>query len=83
MDEMIWAFEQLSDDDNDAQFHSGVSDIEWKVSKLDADGKPLLWEMAKGPKDTRKFDRKGYMKHQERIRNGTRLFGKYYQNLWD
>jgi hypothetical protein len=83
MDEMIWAFEQLSDDNNDAQFHSGEHDIEWKVSKEDAEGKPLLWEMGKGPKDTHKFDKKGYMKHHERIRNGTRLFGKYYQNLWD
>ena len=83
MSEMIWAFEQLCDEDHDAQFHTGESDIDWKVSKTDEAGKPLLWEMAKGPNDTRKFDKKGYMKHQERIRNGTRLFGKYYQNLWD
>jgi hypothetical protein len=83
MDEMIWAFEQMCDEDNDAQFHTGESDIEWKVSKYDKEGKPLLWQMGKGPNDTRKFDKKGYMKHQERIRNGTRLFGKYYQNLWD
>ena len=83
MDEMIWAFEQICDEDNDAQFHTGESDIEWKVSNYDSAGKPVLWEMAKGPNDTRKFDKKGYMKHQERIRNGTRLFGKYYQNLWD
>ena len=81
--EMIWAFEQLADDDNDAQFHTGVHDVDWKVSSTDEAGKPLLWEMAKGPKDTSKFDKKAYMKHQDRIRNGTRLFGKYYQNLWD
>jgi len=83
MSEMIWAFEQMCDEDNDAQFHTGVHDTEWKVSSTDADGKPLLWQMAKGPNDTSKFDKKGYMKHQDRIRNGTRLFGKYYQNLWD
>ena len=83
MAEMIWAFEQMCDEDSDAQFHTGESDIEWKVSEYDKEGKPLLWEMGKGPKDTRKFDKKGYMKHHERIRNGTRLFGKYYQNLWD
>ena len=28
-------------------------------------------------------DKKGYTKHHERISNGTRLFGKYYQALWD
>ena len=84
MDEMIWAFEQLSDDDHDAKFHTGESDIVWVPSeKLDDKGKPLTYEMKRGPKDTRKFDKKGYMKHHERIRNGTRLFGKYYQNLWD
>ena len=28
-------------------------------------------------------DRKGMEKEQERISNGFRLFGKYYENLWD
>ena len=84
LDEMIWAFEQMCDEDNDAQFHTGEHDMLWVPSKeLDANGKPLTYEMKRGPKDTSKFDKKGYMKHQERIRNGTRLFGKYYQNLWD
>ena len=83
MDEMIWAFEQLADD-WEAQFHTGKSDVVWVPSKeLDAKGKPVTYEMKAGPKDTRKFDKKGYTKHHERIRNGTRLFGKYYQNLWD
>jgi len=84
LDEMIWSFEQLCDDDNDSQFHTGVHDTLWVPSKeLDAKGKPLTYQMAKGPNDTSKFDKKGYAKHQDRIRNGTRLFGKYYQSLWD
>jgi hypothetical protein len=78
MDEMIWAFEQLCDENNDAQFHTGVSDRYF--TKPDEKG---LCEWKKGPNDTSKFDKKGYMKHHERIRNGTRLFGKYYQSLWD
>jgi len=83
MDEMIWAFEQLADD-WEAQFHTGKSDIVWIPSKeLDAKGKPLTYEMKKGPKDTRKWDKKGYMKHSARIDNGTRLFGKYFRALWD
>jgi len=28
-------------------------------------------------------DKIGLKKHQERINNGLRLFGKYYTNLWD
>lgn len=84
LDEMIWAFEQLCDENHDAKFFSGESDIIWVPNKeLDANGKPLTYEMKRGPKDTHKFDKKGYTKHQERIANGTRLFGKYYQALWD
>jgi hypothetical protein len=29
------------------------------------------------------FDMKAYKKHQARIDNGLRLFGRYYQGLWD
>ena len=84
MDEMIWAFEQLADDEWEAQFHTGKSDIVWVPSKeLDAKGKPRTYEMKKGPKDTRKWDKKGYMKYSARIDNGTRLFGKYFRALWD
>lgn len=28
-------------------------------------------------------DKDGYLKFQDRIVNGTKLFGKYYHNLWD
>ena len=83
MDEMIWAFEQLADD-WEAQFHTGTSDIIWVPSKeLDAKGKPITYEMKSGPKDTRKWDKKGWTKHSARIDNGTRLFGKYFRALWD
>jgi hypothetical protein len=84
MDEMIWAFEQLADDSWEEQYFTGKSDIVWVPSKeLDAKGKPLTYEMKKGPGDTRKYDKKGYMKHSARIDNGTRLFGKYFRALWD
>lgn len=96
MDEMIWAFTQLTDEDNDAQFHSGVMD-HW-TQPVDEDGNVLgpavpfgskdkvdapLYQMVDGPNHTAVFDSDGYNKHQNRIRNGCRLFGKYYQNLWD
>jgi hypothetical protein len=56
----------------------------WIPSKeLDAKGRPLTYEMKKTPKDTRKYDKKGWTKHSERIDNGVRLFGKYYRALWD
>ena len=84
LDEMIWAFEQLVDDEHDAKFFTGESDIVWEPSKeLDANGKSLTYEMKRGPKDTRKFDKKGFTKHNARIDNGVRLFGKYFRALWD
>jgi len=84
MDEMIWAFEQLVDDTWEEQYFTGKSDIVWIPSKeLDAKGKPLTYEMKRGPKDTRKWDKKGYAKHNARIDNGLRLFGKYFRALWD
>jgi len=97
MGEMIWAFEQLNNDDNDAQFHSGESEILWQA--LDKDHNPLGepediksrtkhedvvgYQMVKGPNDTRKYDVKGHKKHEARIAAGLMLFGKYYRNLWD
>ena len=84
LDEMIWAFEELVDDTWEEQYFSGKSDIFWVPSKqLDAKGRPLTYEMKKSPKDTRKYDKKGWTKHSARIDNGVRLFGKYYRALWD
>ena len=39
--------------------------------------------MEKGPKHTQEWDREGWTNHHKRIDNGTKLFGKYYRNLWD
>ena len=84
LDEMIWAFQELVDDTWEEQYFSGKSDIFWVPSKqLDAKGRPLTYEMKKSPKDTRRYDKKGWTKHSERIDNGVRLFGKYYRALWD
>jgi len=33
--------------------------------------------------DYNKWDREGANAHQERMTNGFKLFGKYYENLWD
>ena len=40
-------------------------------------------QMKKGPKDTFKIDKDALTKHQKRMTNGFRLFGKYYEGLWD
>ncbi len=83
LDEMIWAFEQLCDEDHDAQFHTGVRDTKSVPCEWDENGKPTMFTFEKGPNDTSHFDIEGYQKHNERINNGLRLFGKYYRGLWD
>lgn len=80
LDEMIWAFSQILDEDADMKFYSGISDLEWEEVEV---GGETLFEMKKGPNDTRTFDKEGYDKWFNRKQNGLRLFGKYYNSLWD
>ena len=85
--EMIFAFEKKCQDDWTAEFHSGEHDIEWVP--VDKDGNRVdrkdakYHEMRRGPNDTHQWDQAGQQVVQERITNGFRLFGKYYEGLWD
>ena len=84
LDEMIWAFEQHQPDvDWEAQYTTGKIDFRSEPCNWDADGKPTLYQLKEGPKHTAVTDWVGRQKHQDRITNGFRLFGKYYQGLWD
>ena len=71
--EMIWAFEQELKDDDEAQFfdHSECGDEKFP------------WNEAGQYISKIKVDEKGLEAHQKRKANGFKLFGKYYQNLWD
>ena len=71
--EMIWAFEQKTDDDADSQFfdHSECGDEKFPWNK---DGQYV---------SKIKYDSEGHKAWQDRMQNGFRLFGKYYCNLWD
>jgi hypothetical protein len=69
LDEMIWAFEQKVDDEAESKFfdHSKCND----KSPWDKDYiRP-------------EYDKKGYEAWAKRKTNGFRLFGKYFENLWD
>ena len=75
--EMIFAFESKHEDWEE-QFYSGESDITWEpVENSDC------FELVNGPNHTFEIDMDGMKKYQERITNGFRLFGKYYEGLWD
>ena len=67
--EMIWAFEQKTIDDADSQF----------FDHSDCDDK-APWETDFG---RIKYDAEGHKVWQARKANGFRLFGKYYEALWD
>lgn len=78
MDEMIFAHQSKLDDDWQEQFFTGVADY---VHEKDESGK--LYQMKEGPNHTQKVDWDGMKAYEARIQNGFRLFGKYYQGLWD
>jgi hypothetical protein len=77
LDEMIFAFDSKVNDGWEDQFETGVSDLQWK--QLEGG----MSQMVEGPNHTKVYDWEGRKAYEERISNGFRLFGKYYQNLWD
>ena len=68
LDEMIWAFEQKVKDDDENEFFDHSGDRGMPWDK-DYVGPKVDWE--------------GLRAHQARKTNGYRLFGKYYEGLWD
>ena len=83
LDEMIFAFEHKNDNSWQESFSSGEFDYKSVACEWDENGKPKLFNIVEGPNHTYKCDYEGMRAVEERIQNGFRLFGKYYQNLWD
>ena len=87
MGEMIFAFECKVDDSWEDAFREGDHDIVW--IPVDAAGNEVpkgdhkYYQMGHGPQDTYRCDYEGMQVVEARIQNGFRLFGKYYQALWD
>jgi hypothetical protein len=77
MKEMIFAFESKVDDSWEAQFETGESDHEF--IKLENG----MSQMVDGPNHTKVYDWEARKAYEARIQNGFRLFGKYFQSLWD
>lgn len=69
MDEMIWAHEQIADKSGEEKFFD-YSEVKENTSVTDR-------IMAL------KVDEGGLKAYEDRIKNGLRLFGKYYRGLWD
>lgn len=73
LDEMIWAFEQKANHNSEDQF--------FDHSECDYDKKP--WDRDGNYVSHIKVDWNGLKSWQKRKENGFRLFGKYYEGLWD
>jgi hypothetical protein len=87
LDEMIFAFDSKLTDWQE-KYSSGHIDTVWVP--VDAEGKELpnkenskYFKMKDGPSHTYKCDYDAMEVEQKRIKNGFRLFGKYYEALWD
>ena len=87
LDEMIFAFECKVDDSWQEKFRSGEIDMTWipvdKEGNEVPKGQHTHYQMGHGPNHTYECDYEGMEKVQKRITNGFRLFGKYYEGLWD
>jgi hypothetical protein len=83
LDEIIFAFECKVDDSWSDKFSSGEFDKKTVACQWDENGKAKMYEWIDGPNHTYKLDFDGMQEVQKRITNGFRLFGKYYENLWD
>jgi len=77
---MVWSFEQLVDGTWEDQFHTG--EIKWNTEPIDPNDPETSYRVTDAPGHTHKFDKEGHKAYSERIQNGLRLFGKYYQGLW-
>jgi len=83
LDEMIQAFECRVNYEWEDQYRKGEHDMKSVPCDWDADGNATLWTFEKGPNDTYECDYVALGLHMKRNQNGYRLFGKYYEGLWD
>jgi hypothetical protein len=83
MNEMIYAFEHHINREWEEAYRSGEIDWKSEACEWDENGKAKMFKMVDGPKNTYECDYDGMKVVEDRIKNGFRLFGKYYQALWD
>lgn len=88
LDEMIFAFEQIANENTClTNFCSG--EFEFDFVPVDKNHQETTKELSVGYKiverdsSTHKFDEEAYQQHMNRIKNGLRLFSKYYFGLWN
>ena len=81
INEMIFAFESKLNDWED-KYSSGEINYD-SIPVIGKDGTEIGISWEKGAGHTYKLDIDGLHAEQARVANGFRLFGKYYESLWD
>ena len=81
LDEMIWSFEQLCDENAEDKFWIVHPKIDWKDMNRPFDEGETTREMKW--KVRGELDSEGLKAHNQRIERGLTLFGKYFRTLWD
>ena len=78
LSEIVWTFQELVNNDWEEKYmiEEGEIDFDDYPEDKGKDILPLRW------KKEYVIDYEGRKNHQDRITNGLRLFGKYYQSLW-
>ena len=73
--EMIWTHEQIIDEDSDKNYYEpyGPEDKPEETSFMSIEECLKIC----------KFNREKFDAYEDRMKNGLRLFGKYYRSLWD
>lgn len=79
LNEIIWTFENILDNDWESKYIIEEGEIDFDDCPEDEgkDCTPVRW------KKEYVINYDGRKAHQDRISNGLKLFGKYYQGLWD
>jgi hypothetical protein len=83
MNEMIFAFEHHLDKEWEQAYSKGKWSTRTEACEWDENGKAKMYKMVNNDDHTHETDYDALTLVHQRIRNGFRLFGKYYQNLWD
>ena len=82
LNEMIWAFEKELEDDWEAEFRHGSPKIDWELVSGEEGDDNAMYKMISDDSDYY-VDYDKIREYNDRMRNGFRLFGKYYRGLWD
>lgn len=86
LDQMIWTFEQLVDEDEGHwQYYDPYEEGEHveRLAIVSADGTKKYLTSEDRARERGKYNPEKHRQYNEKIANGLRLFGKYYRGLWD